>query len=74
MAHAQASNYPNRPIKLIVTFVPGGGADILGRYLAQALGAALGQTVIVENKPGAGGMLGVDAGAGGTGRRIHASR
>ena len=45
-----------------MTFVPGGGADIIGRYLAQALDAALGQTVIVENKPGAGGMLGTEAG------------
>lgn len=57
-----ADTYPNRPIKLIVTFVPGGGADIIGRYLAQALTTALGQPVIVENKPGAGGMLGVEAG------------
>lgn len=57
-----ASTYPNRPIKLIVTFVPGGGADIIGRYLAQALTTALGQPVIVENKPGAGGLLGVEAG------------
>jgi len=57
-----ADMYPNRPIKLIVTFVPGGGADIIGRYLAQALTKALDQPVIVENKPGAGGMLGVEAG------------
>lgn len=59
---AHANTYPNRPIKLIVTFVPGGGADIIGRYLAQALTTALGQPVIVENKPGAGGMLGTEAG------------
>jgi tripartite-type tricarboxylate transporter receptor subunit TctC len=57
-----ANTYPVRPIKLIVTFVPGGGADIIGRYLAQALTTALGQPVIVENKPGAGGMLGAEAG------------
>ena len=57
-----ADTYPSRPIKIIVTFVPGGGADIIGRYLAQALTTALGQPVIVENKPGAGGMLGAEAG------------
>ncbi len=58
---AQAA-YPDRPIRLIVTFVPGGGADLLARYLAKALTADLGQPVIVENRPGAGGMIGVEAG------------
>ncbi|MFJ3464075.1 tripartite tricarboxylate transporter substrate binding protein [Achromobacter spanius] len=58
---AQA-DYPERPIRLIVTFVPGGGADLLARYLGQALTAELKQTVVVENRPGAGGMIGVDAG------------
>jgi tripartite-type tricarboxylate transporter receptor subunit TctC len=59
---AHAGNYPARPIKLIVTFVPGGGADVIGRYIAQGLTKALGQTVIVDNKPGAGGLLGIEAG------------
>jgi tripartite-type tricarboxylate transporter receptor subunit TctC len=54
--------YPAKPIKLIVTFVPGGGADILGRYLAQALTTSLGKPVVVENKPGAGGLVGIQAG------------
>lgn len=56
------AQYPDKPIRLIVTFVPGGGADMLGRYIGQAVGEELGQTVIVENRPGAGGMIGIDAG------------
>ena len=54
---AQAA-YPDRPIKLIVPFAPGGSADLVGRLLAQQLGESLGQPVVVENKGGASGMLG----------------
>jgi len=61
-APAMADSWPTRPVKLIVTFVPGGGADIIGRYVAKHLGDALGQPVVVENKPGAGGLVGVQAG------------
>ncbi len=57
-----ADGYPSKPIKLIVTFVPGGGADILARYLAQALTTSLGKPVLVDNKPGAGGLIGIQAG------------
>lgn len=62
VALAQENTFPNRPIKIIVTFVPGGGADILGRYIAQGLTHAMGQPVVVENKAGAGGLIGVEAG------------
>ncbi len=55
-----ASAYPNRPIKIVVPFAPGGSTDALARLLAQRLTVAWGQTVIVENKPGAGATLGAD--------------
>lgn len=57
-AHAQATNFPNKPIRLIVPFVPGGVADSSGRLIADKLSAQLGQSVIVENKPGASGNIG----------------
>jgi tripartite-type tricarboxylate transporter receptor subunit TctC len=60
VAHAQ-SEYPNRPIKLIVGFAPGGSTDIIGRIVAQKLGERLGQTIVVENRAGAGGTIGADA-------------
>jgi tripartite-type tricarboxylate transporter receptor subunit TctC len=52
--------YPNRPIKIIIPFPPGGPTDILGRIVAQKLSERLGQSVIVDNKPGASGMIGAD--------------
>ena len=58
-AHASAA-YPDRPIRLIVPFGPGGGTDILARVVADHLGRALGTSVVVENKPGAGGTIGSD--------------
>lgn len=55
------SAYPSKPIKLIVPFSPGGGVDLIGRLLAIKLGDRLGQSIIVENRPGASSMLGSDA-------------
>jgi tripartite-type tricarboxylate transporter receptor subunit TctC len=62
IAYAQ-STYPNRPIKFIAPFPPGGTSDVLGRIMAQKLSDALGQSVIVENRPGASGNIGHDIAA-----------
>lgn len=60
-ARSQADAYPNRPIKLVVSFPPGGGADTTARLLAQAMAERLGQPIVVENKAGANGLLGAEA-------------
>src|SRR3546814_16127163 len=62
MQASAADNYPQRPIKLIVPFPPGGGTDMFGRVVAEKLTAEFGWNVVVENKQGAGGSNGVDAG------------
>jgi len=56
--HAAAQDYPNKPIRIIVPFGPGGGGDIVGRIFGQYLQEKLGQSVVIENKPGAAGTLG----------------
>ena len=58
LAQAQnAASYPDRPIRLVVAFPPGGATDTLARQVTQELGEALGQSVVIENKPGAGGYI-----------------
>lgn len=57
---AQSSAFPSRPIKFIVPLPPGGGNDLLARIIAERMGPAVGQPVVVENKPGAGGNIGTE--------------
>ncbi|MGL3209635.1 Bug family tripartite tricarboxylate transporter substrate binding protein [Bradyrhizobium sp. BR 1433] len=56
---AKAAGYPERPIKIIVPFAPGGPTDIMARILGTHLGEALGGTIVVENRPGGGGNIGI---------------
>ena len=57
-ALAQAGAYPSKPVKLVIPYPPGGGTDITGRAMAHRLSELLGQSVVIENKPGATGMIG----------------
>jgi len=61
-ATALGQAYPAKPVKLIVGFAPGGGNDFIARFLAARLSASLGQQFVVENRPGAGGAIGFEAG------------
>ncbi len=55
---ARADGYPGKPVRLVIPYPPGGGTDITGRAMAQRLAETLGQSVVIENKPGATGMIG----------------
>src|SRR5689334_601704 len=57
IASAQTDGWPNRPLRIVVGFAPGGSNDIVARLLAEKLSKSLGQPTIVENKPGAGGAV-----------------
>ena len=60
---AAQTDYPNRPVRLIIPFPPGGSNDVVGRVIAQHLGEALGKQVIVDNRGGAGGVIGTEQAA-----------
>lgn len=57
---AAAQEWPTKPVRMIVPFPPGGGTDVIGRVLAQRLGEGWGQQVVIENRPGAAGLIGAD--------------
>ena len=61
--------YPTKPIKLVVPFSPGGASDLTARTLGQKMGESMGQSIVVDNKPGANGVLGID-----WGRKVAAGR
>src|SRR5262245_65570078 len=58
-AHAVES-YPSRPVRLVIPFAPGGAADVPGRMVAQKLSEQLGQQIVIDNRPGAGGIIGAE--------------
>jgi tripartite-type tricarboxylate transporter receptor subunit TctC len=60
---AAEASYPNRPIRFIVPFAPGGPSDILSRFVGQKLGDSLGETIVVDNRGSVGGILGAELGA-----------
>ena len=58
---AMAQDYPNKPVRIVVPFAPGGSADVFGRFIAQRLQETLGQSFVIENKPGGGSVIGSDS-------------
>jgi tripartite-type tricarboxylate transporter receptor subunit TctC len=61
LAPAVAQDYPNKPVRIIVPFAPGGSADVFGRAVAQHLQQATGQNFVIDNRPGGGSLIGTDA-------------
>ena len=72
-AHAAAQAWPSKPIRLVVPFPPGGAVDFYARVVQQPLSETLGQTVVIENKAGASGMVGAEVGREVAARRLHAA-
>src|SRR6186713_909141 len=62
-APLKADEYPSRPITLIVPYPPGGGVDTIARVMSSKLSVALGQQIVIENRPGAGAVIGTRAAA-----------
>ena len=62
LSKGSGQGYPSKPIRLIVPFPPGGGSDLIARVSAQKLAAIIGQQIVVDNRPGAGGTVGVETG------------
>src|SRR4249919_961078 len=62
-ALALGQGYPNKPVKMIIPFAPGGASDFVGRIIQPNLSELLGQQVVIENRPGASGNIGVEAAA-----------
>src|SRR5215472_9934664 len=60
---ASAQGYPAKPVRMIVPFAPGGASDFVARIISPKLGELLGQTIVIENKPGASGNIGMEAAA-----------
>jgi tripartite-type tricarboxylate transporter receptor subunit TctC len=58
--NAQAQNWPNKPIRMVVPYTPGGYTDLMARLVSEKMATALGQTIVIENKPGANAVIGTD--------------
>ena len=71
---AAQSDYPNRPVRLIIPFPPGGSNDVVGRMIGTQLSEQLGKQVVVDNRAGAGGVVGTEIAVEGAARRLHARR